>query len=238
MRTTATDPRRGSDERVRERMIERYLPLARSLARRYRRTPVPMDDLVQVASMGLVKAVDRWDPGRGVAFVSYAEPTILGELRRYFRDSSWDVRPPRRIQELCLALEPTREQLAATTGREPTVAELAERLDRPPGEVLEAMSAGQGRMVPSLDEGGEAASAAERVGAPDRGYDRVESDDAFERITSILDRRAREIVRLRFEEDLRQSEIAVRVGLSQMHVSRLLRSSLETLYAACAAPAR
>ena len=115
----------GGDERAREELIERYMPLARSLALRYRRASEPLDDLIQVASVGLVKAVDRWDPDRGLAFSSYAVPTILGELRRYFRDSTWDVRPARDLQELCLALEEAREKLWGELGRQPTVADLA-----------------------------------------------------------------------------------------------------------------
>ena len=115
----------NGDERAREELIERYMPLARSLALRYRRASEPLDDLIQVASVGLVKAVDRWDPERGLAFSSYAVPTILGELRRYFRDSTWDVRPARDLQELCLALEEAREKLWGELGRQPTVADLA-----------------------------------------------------------------------------------------------------------------
>src|SRR6201989_943813 len=120
----------GGDEKAREELIERYMPLARSLALRYRRASEPLDDLVQVASVGLVKAVDRWDPDRGLAFSSYAVPTILGELRRYFRDSTWDVRPARDLQELCLALEAEREKLWGELGRSPTVGDIARRVER------------------------------------------------------------------------------------------------------------
>src|SRR3954454_11734931 len=139
------------DSRAREELIERYMPLARSLAMRYRRASEPLDDLVQVASVGLVKAVDRWDPDRGLAFSSYAVPTILGELRRYFRDSTWDVRPARDLQELCLAVEEARESLWGQLGRSPTAADIAERLNRSQEDVIEALQATEGRSVRSLD---------------------------------------------------------------------------------------
>jgi RNA polymerase sigma-B factor len=224
------------DGRAREEFIERYMPLARSLALRYRRASEPLDDLIQVASVGLVKAVDRWDAGRGLAFSSYAVPTILGELRRYFRDSTWDVRPARDLQELCLAVEEAREKLWGELGRSPTVSDLAARLQRPQEEIVEALQATEGRSVRSLDapvhdEEEDSASAGDLIGRHDAEYDRVEAGVTLERLTGILDDRAREILRLRFAEDLLQSEIADRVGCSQMHVSRIIRSSLEKLYA-------
>jgi RNA polymerase sigma-B factor len=224
------------NERAREALIERYMPLARSLALRYRRASEPLDDLIQVASVGLVKAVDRWDPDRGLAFSSYAVPTILGELRRYFRDSTWDVRPARDLQELCLALEEAREKLWGELGRQPTVADLAARLERTEEEIVEALQATEGRSVRSLDapvhdEENDSASAGDLIGTDDDEFERVEAGVTLERLTGILDDRAREILRLRFQEDLLQSEIAEVVGCSQMHVSRIIRSSLEKLYA-------
>jgi len=221
---------------ARRELIERYMPLARSLALRYRRASEPLDDLIQVASVGLVKAVDRWEPDRGLAFSSYAVPTILGELRRYFRDSTWDVRPARDMQELCLAVEEARDELWIELGRSPTVADLAEHVKRAPEEVMEALQASDGRSLRSLDapvheEEGDSASAGELIGDTDPGYEQVEAGATIEQLTSILDERAREILRLRFSEDLLQSEIAERVGCSQMHVSRIIRSSLERLYA-------
>ena len=223
------------EESARREMIERYMPLARSLALRYRRASEPLDDLIQVASIGLVKAVDRWDPDRGLAFSSYAVPTILGELRRYFRDSTWDVRPARDVQELCLAVEEARDALWLELGRSPTVADLAKRVQRAPEEVMEALQASDGRSLRSLDapvheEEGDSASAGDLIGSSDPEYERVEAGATIEQLTAILDDRAREILRLRFEEDLLQSEIAARVGCSQMHVSRIIRSSLERLY--------
>ena len=224
------------DGRAREELIERYMPLARSLALRYRRASEPLDDLVQVASIGLVKAVDRWDPGRGLAFSSYAVPTILGELRRYFRDSTWDVRPGRDLQELCLSVEEAREALWADLGRSPTVRDIADRLQRSDEQIVEALQASDGRSLRSLDapvhdEEGDSASTGDLIGRHDDEYDRVEAGVTIERLAGILDERAREILRLRFEDDLLQSEIAERVGCSQMHVSRIIRSSLERLYA-------
>jgi RNA polymerase sigma-B factor len=226
----------SGDGRARDELIERYMPLARSLALRYRRASEPLDDLIQVASVGLVKAVDRWDPERGLAFSSYAVPTILGELRRYFRDSTWDVRPARDLQELCLALEEAREALWGELGRQPTVADLASRLERQPEEIVEALQATEGRSIRSLDapvhdEENDSASAGDLIGADDEEFDRVEAGVTLERLTGILDERAREILRLRFQDDLLQSEIAERVGCSQMHVSRIIRASLERLYA-------
>ena len=223
------------DARAREALIERYMPLARSLALRYRRASEPLDDLIQVASVGLVKAVDRWDPERGLAFSSYAVPTILGELRRYFRDSTWDVRPARDLQELCLAVEEARDELWLELGRSPTVADLAARVERAPEEVMEALQASDGRSLRSLDapvheEEGDSASAGDLIGRADPEFERVEAVATIEQMTAILDDRAREILRLRFEEDMLQSEIAARVGCSQMHVSRIIRSSLERLY--------
>ena len=225
--------RRG-EAGARDAFVERYMPLARSLALRYRRASEPLDDLVQVAAVGLVKAVDRWDPDRGLAFSSYAVPTILGELRRYFRDSTWDVRPARDLQELCLAVEEARDALWVDLGRSPTVGDIAGHLNRPVEQVMEALRASEGRSLRSLDapvheEEGDSASAGDLIGSDDPEFDRVEAGVTIDHLTGILDERAREILRLRFREDLLQSEIAERVGCSQMHVSRIIRSSLERL---------
>ena len=163
-------------------------------------------------------------------------PTILGELRRYFRDSTWDVRPARDLQELCLALEEAREELWGELGRQPTVADLGGRLGRAQEEIVEALQATEGRSIRSLDapvhdEDNDSASAGDLIGAPDEEFDRVEANVTLERLTGILDERARQILHLRFADDLLQSEIAEMVGCSQMHVSRIIRSSLEKLYA-------
>src|SRR4051794_19403283 len=186
----------GGAPPARAEFIDRYMPLARPLALRSRRAAEPLDDLIQVASVGLVKAVDRWDAGRGLAFSSYAVPTILGELRRYFRDSTWDVRPARDLQELCLAVEEAREKLWGELGRSPTVGDLAGRLDRSPEDIIEALQATEGRSVRSLDapvhdEEEDSASAGDLIGRHDVEFDRVEAGVTLERLTGILDDRAR-----------------------------------------------
>jgi RNA polymerase sigma-B factor len=215
--------RDGGDAGARAAMIERHLPLARRLALRYRRTSEPLDDLVQVASLGLVKAVDRWDPDRGYTLATFAVPTILGELRRYFRDATWLVRPPRQLRELASSLEEARRSLRAALGREPTAADLAARLGRAPEAVVEALHAAAGRASCTLE------GPALQIGAHDAGYEQAEARVAMGQLTARLDRRAREILRLRFGEDLLQTEVAARVGCSQMQVSRVIRSSLEEL---------
>jgi RNA polymerase sigma-B factor len=222
------------DDDARRALIERYVPLARTMALRYLNTAEPIDDIVQVASLGLVHAVDRWDPSRGFALSSFAVPTILGCIRRHFRDTTWTVRPPRGLLELSLVVERAREPLAATLGREPTVAELAARVGRPAGTVAEAVIAYQARSARSLDEpvtDGEQdiATVGEQLGGEDDGFSRAESRTALERMSTVLDQRAREVLRLRFEQDLRQADIAAAVGCSQMQVSRIIRDSLERL---------
>jgi RNA polymerase sigma-B factor len=223
-------------QRSREDLIESHLPLARALAARYHHGPEPMEDLVQVAAMGLVKAADRWDPDRGFAFSTFAVPTILGELRRHFRDATWDVRPPRGLQERSLALERAWNTLLDRHGREPTVAQLAEGLQLAPAEVVEGLSAMRYRKLPSLDAPARAADEAivvgDTVGSEDEGYARTESQDAFDRLIGRLGERDRTMLSLRFQHDLRQAEIGRRIGLSQMQVSRLIRAALETLAAA------
>jgi RNA polymerase sigma-B factor len=215
-------------------LIERHLPLARALALRYRRSPEEIDDLVQVASLGLVKAADRWDPARGVPFTSFAVPTILGELRHHLRDSSWCVRPPRRLQDLLRSIDRARGELRAATDGEPTIAELANRLGRCRAEVTEAVLASRGRTAASLDaprdEDGAASDAAvDALSQLDPGYARVDARATIERLIAVLDDRARAVLHLRFDHDLVQSEIAAAVGCSQMHVSRILAASLEAL---------
>jgi RNA polymerase sigma-B factor len=226
--------RRRGDRRARSELAARYLPLARSLALRYRHTQEPVEDLVQVASLGLVKAIDRWDPDRGISFASYAIPTIVGELRRHFRDQTWLIRPPRSMQELVLQLVCTRARLWSAQGREPTVSELAAVLDRTPELVMEAMAAADGRHAISLDaptaETGDGSPYLDRLGDADAGLAAVEDRLLADHLVRSLDSRARAVLRMRFELDLRQREIADRVGVSQMHVSRILRDSLATLY--------
>jgi RNA polymerase sigma-B factor len=222
------------DERARQALVERFLPLARSLARRYARTSAPLEDLVQVASFGLLKAIDRFDPARGLAFSSFAVPTILGELKRYFRDSGWAVHVPRGAQERAREVEVAERLLADQTGRSPTVGELARYLALSEEEVLDGLEIAQAYAAESLD-----APPANVDEAPGSYLDRIGTDDhalalvdasvtvgaALERLTT----RERAILHLRFVEDLTQTEIAERIGVSQMQVSRLLRTSLQRL---------
>ena len=221
------------DPRERERLIELYMPLARSLARRYARGGEPLDDLVQVACIGLVKAVDRYDPCRGHAFTSYAVPTILGELRRYFRDHAWAMRVPRELQELSLRIEKTWDELAAAGGHTPTVHELAIRLDTDDEKILAALEAAGAHYADALDRDGDAAD--ERsTGGPgivDPGYALTEERDALAVLLAELKPQERRVLYLRFHEGLTQSEIGRRIGTSQMSVSRILRSGLERLRA-------
>jgi RNA polymerase sigma-B factor len=222
-------------------LILAHLPLARRLALRFSRAPHCLDDLVQVASMGLIKAADRWDPGRGLAFSTYAVPTVLGELRHYCRDFTWAIRPPRGLQDLCVAIARAREQVHDAIGREPTIDALAERLDRTPDEIIAALAAEQARTLESLDaavdpDGNGFATTGDLIGKDDDEYERVEARDTIERLTSILDARAREVLRLRHENDLHQAEIAARLGITQVHVSRILRASYDRLSENCSGP--
>ncbi|MEA2264681.1 MAG: polymerase sigma-B factor [Solirubrobacteraceae bacterium] len=222
------------DEAARDVLIARFMPLARSLARRYDRSSEPFEDLLQVASLGLIKALDRFDIDRGHAFASFAVPTILGELKRYFRDSGWAVHVPRGPQERALKVEQARQQLTSVGGRPPTVFELAEYLELTTEDVLAALAAAQAYDALSLDaprpsESGEAASYGEHFGEEEEGYALVEANVTIAGALRHLPARERLVLHLRFVEDLTQTEIAARIGVSQMQVSRLLRRSLEQL---------
>ena len=214
--------------------MQRFLPLARQLARRYQRTGEPLDDLVQVASLGLLKAIDRFDPARTTAFSSFAVPTILGELKRYFRDKGWSVRVPRDLQELAVRVDRLGEELSRELGRAPTPGEMAQRLGVTAEQVLEAREAAGAYRAVSLDrprtedEDGSDAYA-ELVGGDDPGFGLAEDSATVQRLMRVLTDREREVLRLRFVEDLTQSEIGERVGVSQMHVSRLIRQSISRL---------
>ena len=227
--------RHRTEESARAALVTRFMPLARSLARRYERSSESLDDLLQVASLGLVKAIDRFDPERGNAFVSFAVPTILGELRRYFRDCCWDVHVPRGTQERTLKVEEAERRMTVDLGRAPTVNELAQYLEIDAEQVLDAMSASQAYGALSLDAprssmtGEPATSYAELLGSDDEGYDLVEDRVTIARALEHIPPRERLVLQLRFAEDLTQSEIAERVGVSQMQVSRLLRHALEQL---------
>ncbi len=214
---------------LRAELAERYLPLAKSLARRYQRAREPLDDLVQVASLGLMKAIDGFDVGRGRPFTSYAVPTILGELRRHFRDHVWLVRLPRSLQELTAKIDSATEDLSERLGRYPSVAELSEQLDVSPERVLEALEAAQARFLDSLDkptvtDDDAAAPLIDRVGEQELGYDQVEAQASADDLE--LSDRERLVLRLRFEDGMTQQEIADIVGVSQMQISRISRAAL------------
>ena len=218
----------------RDRLVERYLPLARHVAARYRGGSEPFEDLEQVAALGLVKAVDRFDPSRGINFSSYAVPTIAGELRRYFRDHTWTLRVPRDVQELAVKMGKVEAALQLDLARAPTAAELADRLDCTVEQLLEARDAAGANHMSSLDapvasDDGEGASLADLLGEADAGLAHVERALTVDAALERLDERERTILRLRFEEELTQAAIGERVGLSQMHVSRLIRQALTTL---------
>jgi RNA polymerase sigma-B factor len=221
--------RRDRDPAMREELTTRYLPLARHLARRYRGR-AEIDDLEQVASLALLKAIDRFDPSRGLEFSTFAYPTILGEIKRYFRDLGWTVRVPRDLQELTLRLDALREALTGELGRSPTVAELAVRAGTTAEQVVEAVSAGSAHYPDSLDRPlSEDGDLAIDVAHDDPGFARAENAVVVGGLLATLPEREREILTLRFEHDMTQAEIGERLGLSQMHVSRLIRQSLATL---------
>ncbi len=218
------------DPALRDELVTEHLDLAYQLARRFAHRSEPLDDLIQVASIGLIKAVEGFDPELGFAFSAYATRTILGELKRHFRDRGWSVRAPRRIQELYLRLGPTVEELSQRLGRTPTVAEVAEEVGAGEDEVLEAFEAGRGYRSASLDEPGPDGETQEaKLGTEDRAFSTAEERSILLPALERLPERERRILQLRFVEDLTQSEIASRVGISQMHVSRLLARSLRML---------
>jgi RNA polymerase sigma-B factor len=226
--------RRCDDRRARDELIERFLPLARKLARRYASSSEPYDDLVQVASLGLVKAVERFDPDRGFAFTSFAVPTIVGELKRYFRDSAWALHVDRSAQERARRINDAKQQITSRTGRAPRVDELALYLEISQEEVLDGLQVAEAYDAISLDapisgEDEDLSSRLDVLGDNDGDYTRVEQQATLFAAARHLPKREREILFLRFSEDLTQSEIAARLGVSQMQVSRLLRRSLDRL---------
>lgn len=221
---------RSRDTGLRDRIVTDNLGLARKLAHRFAHRGQPYDDLAQVASLALVNAVDRFDPERQVAFSTFATGTIIGELKRYFRDRGWAVRAPRRVQELYLELGAATETLTHELGRSPTVPELARAVGCTEEAVVEATEAGRGYRSASLDAPGEGSvSLGERLPTSDHGAVLVEERSVLGPALASLSARNRQIVQLRFVDGLTQSEIAARVGISQMHVSRLLASSLAEL---------
>jgi RNA polymerase sigma-B factor len=219
----------------RDAVVERFLPLARQLAARYQRSGEPFDDVFQVACFGLVKAVDRFEPDRGVAFSSYAVPTITGEIKRHFRDKAWAVRVPRDLQELALRVERVTGERTRDLGRRPTVEEVAMAMGIAVEEVLEALNAAAAYRATSLDmplAGGDdeaGSSLGDVVGVIDQGFLRAVQGAELGAMMRSLSRTERAVVRLRFEHDLTQAEIGARLGISQMQVSRVLRRSITKL---------
>jgi RNA polymerase sigma-B factor len=215
----------------RDQVFRRFLPLARSLAARYRRSGEPLEDLEQVASIGLLNAIDRFDPERGAAFSSFAVPTILGELRRHFRDRTWALRVPRRLQELGGQIERVRDELTSTLGRQPTVHELADRLQTDAETILQAIELSVARHAVPLDgpPGDADTDARTMPGTIDDGYARAEDRAVLAPLLATLTARDAEIVLLRFRDDLTQEAIARRVGVSQMQVSRVLHRTVTEL---------
>jgi RNA polymerase sigma-B factor len=225
---------RTRDRRDRDAIVERFMPLARRLAGRYNRRPDSLDDLTQVAALALVKAVDRFDPTRGIAFSSYAVPTIVGEIKRHFRDHGWAVRPPRALAERALRVEGAVREFTVEEGRAPTVAELCRQTGLKEEDVLDALHAGRAASASSLDapvskqdEG--ITSLGDRIGVDEGGYGIVEQRVLLEGLLRGVSPRDREILHMRYVDDMTQAEIGEVFGVSQMQVSRLVRSSIERM---------
>jgi RNA polymerase sigma-B factor len=225
---------RQHDPAARDELVERFLPLARKLARRYSGALEPFEDLLQVASLGLVKAVDRFDSSRGTAFSSFAVPTILGELKRYFRDFGWAVHVPRGAQERAVKVEDAQQQLSVKSGRAPTVPELAEYVELSIEDVLESLETSRAHHAASLDapydDGeGESGTVVDTFGGEDPGLRLVDTRVTVGTAARHLSDREREVLALRFVHDMTQTQIAEWIGVSQMQVSRILRRSIARL---------
>jgi RNA polymerase sigma-B factor len=227
--------RDDGDRAAREQLVVRHLSLARKLATRYGRTQEPFEDLFQVASLGLLKAIDRFDPDRGIAFTSFAVPTILGELKRHFRDKGWAVHLPRGLQELVLRIQDADAKLGSNSRRSPTVDEIAEYLNLETEQVLEGLEAIAAHHATSMDQPIEAgqdegtSTPHDTVGSDDEGYALVDTSASLAAAVRQLRRADREVLALRFRDDLKQSEIAEKIGVSQMQVSRILRRATDQL---------
>src|SRR5881394_3104979 len=222
------------DLSAREQLIEQYMSLVRSLARRYSYRGEQLDDLVQIGSIGLIKAIDRFDIDRGVELTTYATPNIIGEIKRHFRDRGWAVRVPRGLQELNVQLSKLVEQLTVQFGRSPTIPELAKAAGVEEESVLEALESGRAYSSLSLSSGGtqedgEELDPLESIGSDEHQYEVSEDRAVLAPGFRVLDERERRILHLRFFEGLTQSQIAQQVGISQMHVSRLIRRALEKI---------
>lgn len=238
---SSTDPEERA--RIQEELVGAYEGLVYFLARRFQNRGEPLDDIAQVGFLGLIKAIDRFDPDLGNEFSTFATPTIAGEIKRYFRDKGWAIRFPRRLQELHQQVVRVNEEMKNQLGREPTVPELAERLGVEPGDVLEAMEIGSAYRPVSIDanvgrdgdEGGR--QLAETIGGDDVNLDRVEMREVLQRAMAHLTERERKILAMRFVDEMSQAEVAQRLGISQMHVSRLQRAAQEQLRELMAAEA-
>ena len=229
-RLDENDPRR---ETLRDRLVTGYLPVAQHIARRFAHRGEPLDDLTQVATVGLINAIDRFDPGKGGEFFSFAVPTISGEVRRHFRDQSWSMRVPRRLKDMHVSINGAVSELSQSLGRAPRPSEIAQRLNLPVAEVLEGLEAAEAYRSSSLDEmlssEDGSATVGELVGEADDELDRVDYREALRPLLAELNSRERTIVMLRFFGNLTQTQIANEVGISQMHVSRLLSQTLTRL---------
>jgi RNA polymerase sigma-B factor len=222
------------DRHAREQLVARHLPLVRALARRYAGRGESLEDIEQVGAIGLIKAIDRYELARDVALTTYATPNVVGEIKRHFRDKGWAIRIPRGLQELNAKMSSTIERLTAKVGHSPSIAEIALELKTSPEQVLEAMEAGSAYAPVSLSAGpsGEGElDPMETIGTEDSGFERTEQRASLEPALEMLPAREREILRMRFEDGLTQTQIADRVGVSQMHVSRLIRKSLARMRA-------
>jgi len=228
-----TDP--AERERIREQLVNAYHDFVYFLARKFQNRGEPLDDIVQVGYLGLIKAIERFDPDLGYEFTTFATLTVAGEIKRHFRDKGTAIRFPRRLQELHQSVVRVNEQMKNELGREPTVAELADRLGVTPDDVTEAMEIGPAYVPLSLDQpvassdGQDSRAVSEQIGSPDPELDRVEMRDVLDRAMEHLTPRERSLMAMRFYEQMSQSEIARRLGISQMHVSRLQRAALEQL---------
>jgi RNA polymerase sigma-B factor len=227
---------RDRDAATREELVRRYMPFAKRLALRYRGASESFDDLLQVANLGLINAIDRFDPDRGIPFTAFASPTILGELKRHFRDRVWTVRVPRGLHDRIAEVDKAITELTKDLQRSPSVAEIAERLELEQTDVLEVLEANHNRRPLSLDrpagtDDADEAAPAEWVGSEDEGFELIEGRIALESALPHLSERERLVLRLRFVEDMTQSQIAERIGHSQMHVSRILRRTLARIRA-------
>jgi RNA polymerase sigma-B factor len=230
---------RTREPRLREQLVTRYLPLARSLARRFASGGEPLEDLEQVAALALVKAVDGFDAERGTAFSSYAVPSIAGAIKRHFRDHGWSVRVPRELQERAMRVNQLEKELSGALGEAPTLTQLAEATALGAEDVLEARVAyralhASSLDAPTLDADGESRALIETMGDDDDGYSTVLDRSALDSLLGRLDERDRAIIELYFREELTQSEIGERLGYSQMHISRLLRRAVGQLENAAA----